>query len=248
MGNESSSARGKLLPARPQVTLLGDSTIDNGTYTNGGPTVVDHVLEVVTSPEWNGAVTSFAVDGSLAQSVLAEQLPKCEAVHSDLIFVSVGGNDGLRKLNILKKKVGGDGCVEDALEDLYRVVQEFKAAYEEMVEALVKFAASNEGAVVSLCTIYNPRVSRDIAWLGVSTEATHLGVALFDDVIISTARKHGLIVVDLRALFTDPQDFANPIEPSAEGGKKMALAVEMVMEFLKSHGKPTQGIVLPLER
>jgi len=74
-----------------------------------------------------------------------------------------------------------------------------------------------------------------MGWVGVSTEATHLGVAVFDNVIIYTARKHGLIVMDLRALFTEPEDFANPIEPSVAGGKKMAKAVEMDLEY---HGSP----------
>jgi hypothetical protein len=50
-------------------------------------------------------------------------------------------------------------------------------------------------------------------------------VALSNDVILRTAMNLGLDIVDLRAISTEPADYANPIEPSLQGGLKIARAI-----------------------
>jgi len=40
---------------------------------------------------------------------------------------------------------------------------------------------------------------------------------------------HGLPVIDLRVLFDSPEDYANPIEPSAVGGEKLAKTITHVI-------------------
>jgi hypothetical protein len=44
-------------------------------------------------------------------------------------------------------------------------------------------------------------------------------------VILRVAFELGIDVVDLRAVCSQPADYANPIEPSGEGGRKIADAV-----------------------
>ena len=47
--------------------------------------------------------------------------------------------------------------------------------------------------------------------------------------ITREAVRRGLPVIDLRVLFNDPRDYANPIEPSAVGGAKIARLIRSVV-------------------
>jgi hypothetical protein len=50
-------------------------------------------------------------------------------------------------------------------------------------------------------------------------------LSLFNDAITRAAFSRGLPLIDLRLMFSDPGDYANPIEPSARGGDKLARAI-----------------------
>ncbi len=47
----------------------------------------------------------------------------------------------------------------------------------------------------------------------------------FNDVILRTAVTRRLGVIELRAVCSEPGDYANPIEPSDSGGRKIATAI-----------------------
>jgi len=55
------------------------------------------------------------------------------------------------------------------------------------------------------------------------------GLALFNDAILRTAVDLGLDVLELRSICTEPEDYANPIEPSGQGGLKIARAVSRLV-------------------
>ena len=46
-----------------------------------------------------------------------------------------------------------------------------------------------------------------------------------NDVILRTALRRSLPVIELREVCTTPSDFANPIAPSVEGGAKIDRAI-----------------------
>ena len=74
-----------------------------------------------------------------------------------------------------------------------------------------------------VCTIYD-------AIPGLPPEfVTALG--LFNDVIVREAIQHGLAVLDLRMICTEPADYSaiSPIEPSSQGGAKLAASLVAVM-------------------
>jgi len=62
------------------------------------------------------------------------------------------------------------------------------------------------------------------------------GLTVFNDCIVSAAFTHGLPLLDLRLICTEDGDYANPIEPSARGGEKIARAI---VEFVEQD--PTGG-------
>jgi hypothetical protein len=48
---------------------------------------------------------------------------------------------------------------------------------------------------------------------------------LFNDVILRVAFEHHASVIDLRLVCNETADYANPIEPSGQGGMKIAQAI-----------------------
>ena len=56
-------------------------------------------------------------------------------------------------------------------------------------------------------------------------------LATFNDVIIRQAFQAGIPLIDLRLTCNEPQDYANPIEPSAIGGKKITNVIMYECSF-----------------
>ncbi|APR75335.1 GDSL-lilke lipase/acylhydrolase family protein [Minicystis rosea] len=188
------------------IALLGDSVFDNRVYTGGDPEVAAHLRDIV-SPGWK--VTLVAVDGSTTTDVgpQIDRVPK-DATH---VVLSLGGNDALLNADLLDLPVGSTG---EALELFEERVDAFETSYGYVIEALVAL-----GRKVTVCTIYNGNLG------GVQARRARIALMTFNDAIFRTAIRAGVDVIDLRLVCTEPADFANPIEPSGSGGRKIATAV-----------------------
>jgi hypothetical protein len=188
------------------VVLLGDSIFDNGAYVRGGPDVVAQ-LRTKLPPRWNA--TLLAVDGDVTRDVETQlaRLPK-DATH---LVVSAGGNDALAASFLLGQSVA---TVREALSLLEAAQGRFAADYAEMSKAV-----AGAGLPAAFCTIYDtPPSSPD-------HRIVRTALALFNDVITRAAFAIGAGLVDLRLICDADEDYANPIEPSARGGDKIASAV-----------------------
>ena len=75
------------------------------------------------------------------------------------------------------------------------------------------------GRETTCCTIYNGNLGP------LEAPVARVALTAFNDVIVRFALEHGLRLVDLRAVCTEPSDYANPIEPSGPGGLKIAKAI-----------------------
>jgi hypothetical protein len=195
----------------PHVVLVGDSVFDNRAYTGGGPDVVTQ-LGAALPAGWHASLA--AVDGHTTIDIPRQlaALPS-GATH---LALSVGGNDALRCLPVLDAPMPD---VRQALTVLGAVKDQFEAQYAAALAACLRPALPTV-----VCTIYNGCFD-DAAFQRVAT----VFVALFNDVIVRTAAAHGLPVVDLRAVCSQPSDYANPIEPSSAGGEKIARALAAVL-------------------
>ena len=189
------------------VVLLGDSVFDNAAYVAGAPDVVRQVQARL--PGGSGA-TLAAVDGAVVRSVERQvgTIPR-EATH---LFVSVGGNDALGAMGILEQPVRS---VAEAVVNLSAMMRRFEQDYRAMLDAVTR-----RGLPTTLCTIYHPRFPEPDMQL-----VAYAGLALFNDCILREAFARRLPVIDLRFVCDDDEDFANPIEPSAIGGDKIAAAI-----------------------
>jgi len=188
------------------IVLLGDSIFDNAVYVPGQPDVVKQ-LRAVLPGGWTARL--LAVDGAVTRSVASQlaRVPR-DATH---LVVSVGGNDALGESHILgaPARVVGEGVMM-----LAEAQQRFAQNYEEMLRGVL-----DKRLPTALCTIYDTPTSAP------NHRIIKAALALFNDRITRAAFSSGLPLIDLRLICNEDADYANPIEPSARGGEKMAAVI-----------------------
>src|SRR5262245_22077181 len=196
-----------------RIILLGDSIIDNGAYVRPGEPDVATQLQALM-PEH--IVFKRAVDGAVCTDVLISQVSNLEI--SDFIILSAGGNDALQHIEMLQALNATTAM--DVLVKLHTIREEFCRTYSPLLDRL-----ANTHAQVMVLTVYNPcfdGYGMDASY----QQAAESAVSLFDDVIQQKAYRRSFKLLELRTLFTDQADYANPIEPSAIGGAKLAKAMK----------------------
>jgi lysophospholipase L1-like esterase len=189
------------------LALLGDSVFDNGAYVGRGPDVVTQLRQRLPAG-WR--VTLAAVDGGVIRDIphQFERVPD-DVTH---LVISVGGNDALGFSAVLGAP---SRSVADTLEQLALIRGEFARNYGRMIETV-----RQRGLPIAVCTIYDPRYA-DAAQRRVGATA----LCVINDAIIREAASAGVPIIDLRLVCNENDDFANPIEPSSQGGWKIAGAI-----------------------
>ena len=191
----------------PHLVLLGDSIFDNGAYVPGGPPVIRQVQEELPGG-WHA--TLRALDGAVVGDVVG-QIPRIprDATH---LALSAGGNDALAQIDILDLPARS---VAEVLDLLAAIGHAFEQRYRAAVASLLALHLP-----LVLCTIYDGNLPDPELQRRASTALT-----IFNDVILRTAAAEGIPVVELRNVCTESADYANPIEPSVAGGRKIARAL-----------------------
>jgi hypothetical protein len=193
------------------IVLLGDSIFDNRSYTRGEPDVVGH-LRSLMPPSWRA--TLRAVDGTTTATV-SRQFSEIPNDGSHLVL-SLGGNDALMNSDVLRTRLGSSA---EALLLFEERLQPFEAAY---CRALESLAARQ--VPLTVCTIYNGALESGEARLA------RVALMMFNDVILRAALEYRASVIELRKICVDPGDYANSIEPSGIGGRKIANAIVRAVE------------------
>jgi hypothetical protein len=188
------------------VALLGDSVFDNGAYTSGGPDVAKQLTSMLPAG-WRASL--LAVDGAMMGD-LEHQLYRLPPDVTNVV-VSIGGNDVLQNLDVLRLRVKSSS---EALLTLGKRAQGFERGYRAAIDRVRKL-----GMPTTICTIYNGNLAGD------EGAAARVALMAFNDVILRVAFESQLPVIDLRLVCTEPADYANPIEPSSHGGEKIARAI-----------------------
>jgi len=202
--------KGETIVTRSLI-LLGDSIFDNGVYVQPGERdVAAHLRARLPSADWT--VELRAVDGSIASQVPA-QLSSAPIGPSDILVMSAGGNDALGSIELLSDP--RPYTFSQVLAHLYAVKEAFRSAYAATLDALLSY---QRPAVV--CTVYNPQFDEELM-----QHTAEAALSLFNDVIMQEAVRRRVPMIDLRLICTEPAHFANPIEPSNEGGARIADAI-----------------------
>jgi len=196
----------------PHLVLLGDSIFDNSRYTNGGPDVVSQVRSILPAG-WSASL--LAVDGSVTDNI-PDQMKRIPDGTTHLVL-SAGGNDALLNASRLGVSLFGlpTSSTLNTIDSLAEVYEDFATRYRSAIEFCMR-----PGLPLAVCTIYNgcfpDRNYQRIA---------SVGLTLFNDVILAAAIERRLPIIDLRLICVNPEDYANPIEPSSVGGEKIARAI-----------------------
>lgn len=190
------------------LTLLGDSTLDNGAYTSGGPAVIDHLSRLL--PEEDRA-TLLAVDGATTHRI-ENQLDRMPEGATDAVL-SIGGNDAVMEIPVLEEPVGQ---VSEALTELSRATDRFEEAYRKCLKEVLQ-----AGLPTTVCTIYSGAFDEPSG----QQQVIDAALAMWNDVILQTALDHDCPVIDLRRVCTSRNDYTQQIEPSEQGGRKIAKAL-----------------------
>ena len=187
-----------------RIVLIGDSVFDNGVYVPGQPDVLSQ-LQSVLPDDWTA--TRVAQDGAVTADV-REQLTGIpeDAAH---LVVSVGGNDGLQQLSALRTDP------LKVLANTAEILKQFQKDYGAMLDAIVE-----TGKPVTVCTVYGGDFQDQE-----TADLASLGTGLINTVIESEALVRGVAVLDLRTIFTRSEDYTCAVEPSVQGGEKLARAI-----------------------
>ena len=204
------------------VVLLGDSVFDNAAYVAGGPDVLSQ-LRAIAPQGWQASLN--ARDGSGVRDVYAQldRIPN-DATH---LVVSAGGNDALGEAAFLEERAGS---VAEVMAKLADVRDQFGTRYRSMLDLVL-----DRKLPIAVCTIYDPRFP-DAHLRRIATAA----LSVFNDGITREAFARHIALIDLRLICANDEDFANPIEPSIQGGEKIARAV---LAFVRA-GAAYRGVIL----
>lgn len=189
------------------IVLLGDSIFDNKAYVGTMPDVISHLQNLIPT---NWQATLKAVDGNLVEHVSGQLLKSpSDATH---FVISVGGNNAIMNADVLGLKVNSSAEVFDNLADR---ISTFEYHYREMLKTVL-----SKNLPTAVCTIYYPNFSEP-SFQKLSVAA----LSSFNDVIIRQAISFGIPFLDLRLICSEKDDYANEIEPSSKGGRKIAAKI-----------------------
>lgn len=195
------------------LALLGDSVFDNKAYTQGAADVAQQLRGNLPS---GAKVTLCAVDGATT-TTYGPQLDRIPNDVTDL-YLSLGGNDALENADLLSMSCRSMG---DALDIFRERIEGFAESYGWALDATLGRAPRT-----TVCTIYGADLP------GVEGVRARTALGLFNDAILRQALQRGFDVLDLRAVCTEPEDFTMQIEPSAQGGRKIAEAIAASLDFV----------------
>jgi len=211
------------------IILLGDSIIDNGEYVRSGKPDVARQLEILLP---HHTVVKRAVDGARSTDVLASQT--AEVGRAEHIILSVGGNDALEHIDLLEEVI--EKRPREVLVRLWSIREEFRRSYAALLDRLALTCRP-----VLVLTIYDP-CFRGHGFDAAYQQAAESAVSILNDVIQQEGRRRSFDILELRTLFSYPADYANPIEPSAMGGAKLAKCMSAWVKSNAQSGRKYESV------
>lgn len=195
------------------IVLLGDSIFDNAPYVPAGTEVHAQLASLVAGSH---RVSLLARDGAVLADMVGQvaRLPTLPQA-AGWLLVSCGGNDVLGLVGAMQSRVGS---VIEAASLLADWQAGFRRDYRRMLNVVL-----SRRKPVAVATIYDGVPGLD--------PGLRTALAPFNDVILREAAVHRLPVLDLRLVCGEAGDYSpvSPIEPSAQGGAKIAAAIAQLV-------------------
>lgn len=198
------------------VCLLGDSILDNANYVryNGGPDVSTQLDAKLKRLDPESRCVLAAVDGAVISGVKRQ----LRAVPNDATHyvISMGGNDCLHELSTLSSSLTWLNIPMHLATALRGFLPRFREEYRAMLQRVYDHQKDSVQGRIIVCTIYQPNWDQPMMKF-----VSSIGLKLVNRIIIDEASKLNLPVIDLYQVFTNAEDYANPIEPGVPGGDKI---------------------------
>ena len=193
-----------------ELVLLGDSIIDNKAYVlDGELSVFEHIKSKTQIP-----VTQLALDGATTDDVISSQINNIPFGTSHIVL-SIGGNDLLNEIGFLMEDF--KYTPNHVLKRCQLLIAPITQKYESIVSQLQTTIRAN----LLLCTVYEGDLEGSVMYDDIAISSRAM-LSLFNDSVYKVHNLFGIGVLELRHIFTDKEDYANPIEPSHQGGEKLA--------------------------
>ena len=201
----------RMVTLSKELVLLGDSIIDNKTYVlDGEKSVLEHIQS-----KTDIKTVQLALDGATTGDVLDNQLNNISSEASHIVL-SVGGNDLLNEIGFLTEDF--KYTPNQVLERCYSLIAPITKKYESIVTTL---QTSKIRANLLLCTVYEGDLEGSVMYDDIAISSRTM-LSLFNDSVYKTHNMFKTGILELRHIFTNKEDYANPIEPSHQGGEKLA--------------------------
>ena len=193
-----------------ELVLLGDSIIDNKTYVlEGELSVLEHIKSKTETP-----VMQLALDGATTDDVINSQIQAIPFGTSHIVL-SIGGNDLLNEIPFLMEDF--KYTPNQVLERCQSLIAPITQKYESIVSQLQTTSRAN----LLLCTVYEGDLEGSVMYDDIAISSRAM-LSLFNDSVYKTHNMFKTGILELRHIFTNKEDYANPIEPSHQGGEKLA--------------------------
>ena len=194
------------------IELLGDSLLENHSYTKAGEAVIDHMKRLSPVP-----VAQHAVDGDvITDTIRVLDMMGHDPKFSTGAVLSCAGNDALRASSILGSQVTS---VFEAFSQLIPILDGVRVRYTTLLDTLLKIY---ERDLIRIMTIHNkvplsPSMPREAL----------VALGLFNELILEECSRRNLKVIDLRVICENPDSYSeiSSIEPSGVGGKRIVEAI-----------------------
>lgn len=177
-----------------QIVLLGDSILENSSYASPS------ILEILQNT--SHSVLCLAQDNATIESTYLQlyDLPSTLNNKNTFIFVSVGGND------ILKKYV-----YKDIQSDKHKNIDNIFQDYKSMILSLKK---QMDLTNIVLLNIYYPHSSHYKSYYSLIKE--------WNELLKDFCSKNGFKLLNIAEIMTMEEDFSFDIEPSSIGSQKIS--------------------------
>ena len=208
------------------IILLGDSIFDNAGYVGSGESVIEQLQ--ANLPE-DCKATLLAVDGDITSDVYSQiDLIPDDTTHA---FLSIGGNDALRIVNVLQESVS---TVGEAMEIFTEIRLDFQNRYRELITQIKQKVDK-----LVICTVHDSVPDFEPRALTALT--------MFNEIILKEAFAINASVIDLRLLCNEKEDYSiiSPIEPSGQGARKI---VEQIVKVTTEHDYKINAPLIYIKR
>ena len=183
--------------------LLGDSILQNDVYVSHGQSIQEYILER------NKQVYSFAKDHSKVVDIFGQisNIPIELNSTNTYVFLSGGGND------ILFRYVEQSQKDDDNYDELYSI-------FENYVKVVKSIQARLPESKMVLLDIYYPNTDK--------YKQYHSIIKKWNEMIYDFAHNpenNVYDIIEISKILTQQTDFSNEIEPSENGGEKIATSI-----------------------